>query len=75
MPLKKKLYFSIVPPPQDSKSNAQVSLALFPNFTQNLMLICCSKNRSLILATRRRNTLTSYQRHNFHTTGVNAMKS
>jgi hypothetical protein len=31
-------------------------LPSFPNFTQNLTLIRCSKNRSLIFATRRRNT-------------------
>jgi hypothetical protein len=23
---------------------AQMTLALFPNFTQNLMLVCCAKN-------------------------------
>jgi hypothetical protein len=28
-----------------------------PNFTQNLMSICCSKNLSLIFATRGRNAL------------------
>jgi len=37
------------------------------------MSIRCSKNRLLISATRCSNTF--YQRHNFHTTGVNALKS
>jgi hypothetical protein len=37
------------------------------------MLIHYSKNKSLIFATRRRNTF--YQRHNFHITGVNVFKS
>jgi hypothetical protein len=38
---------------------------LLPNFTQIFKLNHCCKNRPLILAT-------SYQRHNFHITGVNA---
>jgi hypothetical protein len=47
-------------------------LHLLPDFSQNLILIRCSKNRSPIPATRRINT--SYQRHIFHTTGVKALK-
>jgi hypothetical protein len=57
-----------------SESIAQVSLASFPNFTQNLMLIRCSKNRSPFFATRRRNMHTSYQRRNLYTTGVDELK-
>jgi hypothetical protein len=37
------------------ESTAQVSLTFFPNFTQNLMLIHCSKNLSFIFVTRHRN--------------------
>jgi len=48
--------FFIAFPPYVSESTAQVSLAFFPNFTQNVMLIRFSKNRSLIFATRRRKT-------------------
>jgi hypothetical protein len=36
------------------------------------MLICCTKNQSLIFVPRHRNT--SYQHHNFHTTGINALR-
>jgi len=43
------------------------------NFTEYLLLIRCSENRSLIFVTRRRNT--HYQRYNLHITGVNALKS
>jgi len=50
-----------------------VSTAFFPNFTQNLMLILCSKNRTLIFPTNVE-TYTSYQRQNFHITGVNMLK-
>jgi len=52
------------------ESTAQVTLAFFPNFTQNQMLILCSKSRSVIDVVH-----TSYQRHNQHTTGSNALKS
>jgi hypothetical protein len=38
-----------------------------------IVLIRCSKNRTPIFPTRRTNT--SYQRHNFHTIGANALKS
>jgi hypothetical protein len=54
--LKKTLDFLRASPPQASESIEQVSLAFIPNFTQNLMLICCSKNRSFIFATRCRYT-------------------
>jgi len=46
-------------------------LHLLPNFTQNFMSNLFSKIRSLIFATKH----ISYQRHNFRTTGVNALKS
>jgi hypothetical protein len=49
--------FFIAFSPYASESTAQVSLAFFPNFTQNLMLIGCSKNRSHVFATRRRKTI------------------
>jgi hypothetical protein len=70
-----KQNFFIASFPQTSETLAQVSLAFFPNFTQNLMSIRCSKHRSLIFATRRVEKNTSYQRHNFHTAGVNVFKS
>jgi hypothetical protein len=63
------LIFSLMASPTwPPKNIAQVSLAFFPNFTQTLILICCSKNRSLIFATRRRIT------HDLHTTGVNTLQ-
>jgi hypothetical protein len=37
------------------ESSAQMSIAFFPNFTQNLMLIHSSKNQSLIFVMRCRN--------------------
>jgi hypothetical protein len=46
---------------------------LLPNVTQMLMLIHCYRNRSLIFG-RDVETHTSYQRHNFHTNGVHALK-
>jgi hypothetical protein len=57
-----------------SERNAQVSLAFFPNFTQNLILICCSKTDHSFLR-RDVETHTSYKRHYFHTADVNALKS
>jgi len=51
---------------------AQVSLAFFHNL--HTTLIRCSKFRSLILR-RDVETHTSYQRHNFHTTNTDALKS
>jgi hypothetical protein len=52
----KTLDFFIASLPQALESISQVLLALFPNFTQNVMLLHCSKTRSLIFAARRRNT-------------------
>jgi uncharacterized protein YktB (UPF0637 family) len=56
MPFINTCLFIASSPWASEESIAQVSLASFHNFTQNLMLIHCSKNRSLIFATRRRNT-------------------
>jgi hypothetical protein len=53
---------------------AQVSLAFLPNFTQNLMLIRCAKTYHSFLR-RDVEIHTTYQIHNFHTTGVNALES
>jgi hypothetical protein len=47
---------SITSPPWSLEEHFTSVTLVFPNFTQNLMSIRCSKNRSLIFATRRRNT-------------------
>jgi hypothetical protein len=52
---KKHFTFHSVPP-QALEDMAQVSLAFFPNFTQNFMLIHCFENQSLISVTRHGNT-------------------
>jgi len=43
----KTFYFFVASPSQAAESIAQMSLALFPNFTENLMFIVCTKNWSL----------------------------
>jgi hypothetical protein len=62
----KTLDVSLAPLPQALETTAQLSFASFPNFTQNLMLIRCSKNRSLICAQQDVEIHASYQL-NFHT--------
>jgi len=41
LPLEKNWLFT-ASPPYESNSSVQLSLAFFPNFTQNVMLVRCS---------------------------------